>query len=143
MKKLLVLFLLLILLVTLAGCGKNSANSNNQQEVLSYADPITNNLLAGFNQNDYVMFSRDFDEQMKNALTQPVFEQTRKQITSKIGTYQSRSLTTIQQQGPNTVVIYNGTFEQESGVVITVAFQNFGDKELVSGLWFKSPKLSS
>ncbi|MEW6181871.1 MAG: hypothetical protein AB1500_01665 [Bacillota bacterium] len=50
--------------------------------MLRYADPATDKLLQGFNEGDYVKFSRDFDEKMKNALTETVFNRTRGQIVS-------------------------------------------------------------
>ena len=140
MKRLLVM-IVCFLLVLGGGCAKQTEVPLDKEEVLAYADPITDNLLAGFNEGDYGKFSRDFDEQMKNGLTEPVFKQTREQITSKIGLYQSRTVSRVEKEGPATVVVYAAEFEKESGVEVKVVFQKYGERNLVSGLWFNSPKL--
>lgn len=98
-------------------------------------------LLEGFNEGNYTKFSRDFDEQMKNGLPEPVFNQTRQQIVSKVGLYKSRTVSKVQKQGPGTIVIYDAEFEKEKEVEVKVVFQKYGEKNLVSGLWFNSPKL--
>lgn len=109
--------------------------------VLQYADPITDSLLEGFNGKDYAMYSRDFNEQMKNALTEGVFLETRELIVSKIGLYVSRVPHTVLRQGPYRIVVYNGVFEQEESVEIRVVFLDHNGTQKVSGLWFNSPKL--
>ncbi|MEW6574459.1 MAG: DUF3887 domain-containing protein [Bacillota bacterium] len=108
---------------------------------MAYADPIVDNLLEGFNEGNYTKFSRDFDEQMKNGLPEPVFNQTRQLVTSKVGLYKSRTVAKVEKQGPATIVIYDADFEKEKGVEVKVVFQKYGEKNLVSGLWFNSPKL--
>jgi major membrane immunogen (membrane-anchored lipoprotein) len=139
MKK--VLLLAICFLLVLGGCSRKADVSVDQQSVLAYADPIADNLLEGFNEGNYTKFSRDFDEQMKNGLPEPVFNQTRQQIVSKVGLYKSRTVSKVQKQGPGTIVIYDAEFEKEKGVEVKVVFQKYGEKNLVSGLWFNSPKL--
>jgi major membrane immunogen (membrane-anchored lipoprotein) len=139
MKK--VLLLAICFLLVLGGCSRKADVSVDQQSVLAYADPIVDNLLEGFNEGNYTKFSRDFDEQMKNGLPEPVFNQTRQQIVSKVGLYKSRTVSKVQKQGRGTIVIYDAEFEKEKGVEVKVVFQKYGEKNLVSGLWFNSPKL--
>lgn len=139
MKK--VLLLAICFLLVLGGCSRKADVSVDQQSVLAYADPIVDNLLEGFNAGNYTKFSRDFDEQMKNGLPEPVFNQTRQQIVSKVGLYKSRTVSKVQKQGGGTIVIYDAEFEKEKGVEVKVVFQKYGEKNLVSGLWFNSPKL--
>jgi len=141
MKKVLLLAICLLLVLVLGGCSKKVSVSVSQQNVLVYADPIADNLLTGFNEKNYSKFSRDFSEQMKNGLSKPVFNQTRQQIVSKLGLYKTRTVSKIYKQGPSTIVIYNAEFEKEKGVEVKVVFQKYEEKNLVSGLWFNSPKL--
>lgn len=53
MKRLSAALVFLVLVFVLAGCGAKQT-AIDQKAVLSYADPITDNLLAGFNAGDYV-----------------------------------------------------------------------------------------
>ena len=140
MKKILVI-IACILIATIACSDDNTITGQQRDEIMAYADPAAENLLAGFNEEDHAKFSRDFSEQMKNAMTEPVFKQTREGIVSKIGLYKSRNLFKVEKKGPHIVVLYKAEFEKESGVEVKVVFTKYGEKDLVSGLWFNSPKL--
>ena len=75
------MLLLAVLLVSfLAGCGskETTLTGADRDAVLGYSEAITDNLLAGMNANDYAMFSRDFDQDMLNAMTQPQFDSLKK-----------------------------------------------------------------
>ncbi|MDA8336180.1 MAG: hypothetical protein M0Z41_14560 [Peptococcaceae bacterium] len=136
MKKLSAIPVILALVLVLAGCGSQAAPVN-QSKVLAYANPITDNLLAGFNSGDYVKFTRDFDAVMRSA----VKESTIQELRAKLGQYQSRQLVTIQQTGPANdpvmVVLYKAVFSKDNNVIITISFQKMGNKEQVAGLYFK------
>ncbi|HIE13278.1 MAG TPA: DUF3887 domain-containing protein [Desulfotomaculum sp.] len=140
MKQVLV-FAVCLLLVLGGGCGKKAEVPVDKEKVLAYADPIADNLLAGFNEGDYAKFSRDFDAQMKSVLPETAFAQMRQDMVSKIGLYESRTVSKVEKQGEATVVIYKAEFEKESGVKVTVVFTPDGEKNLVSGLFFDSPEL--
>lgn len=140
MRKILLLALCFILMLG-GGCSKKADVSVDQQSVLSYADPIVDNLLAGFNEGNYAKFSKHFDNRMRSALPEAAFAQMRQSIISKIGRYKSRTVSKVQKQGPGTLVIYNAEFEKESGVEVKVVFTKNREKNLVSGLFFDSPKL--
>lgn len=139
---LIVLVVVLILIVYVYQTQSRIEITGEQKtEVLQYANPITDNLLDGFNEGNYTMLSRDFDEQMKNAFTENVFLQNRELIISKIGLYVSKEMPKVLKQGPFIVVIYSAEFEKESGVEVRVVFLKYDEKNFVSGLWFNSPKL--
>uniref|UniRef100_A0A7C1F2V9 DUF3887 domain-containing protein n=1 Tax=Ammonifex degensii TaxID=42838 RepID=A0A7C1F2V9_9THEO len=140
MRKILLLALCFILMLG-GGCSKKADVSGDQQSVLSYAAPIVDNLLAGFNEGNYAKFSKDFDDRMRSALPEAAFAQMRQSIVSKIGLYKSRTVSKVQKQGPATLVIYNAEFEKESGVEVKVVFTKDGEKNLVSGFFLNSPKL--
>jgi hypothetical protein len=55
-------------------------------QVRSYADPITENILIATNEGNYTKYSEHFDATMKNALPESVFLETNAMIKSKIGT---------------------------------------------------------
>ncbi|HNR89678.1 MAG TPA: DUF3887 domain-containing protein [Spirochaetota bacterium] len=131
----------LIILLLAAGCGKRSITGAEREAVLGYANPASDRILAAYNDGTYARYVTDFDAQMKNAMPENVFVQTRELIMSKIGKYLSREVSDVSQKDQFVVVKYKGKFEREDGVEIKVVFQKIGDRDLVSGLWFNSPKL--
>ena len=141
MKRIIILHLIAFLAFFSAiGC-KQSITGADRDAVLAYAEPVSNSILAGYNNGNYAIYSKDFDEQMKNALTEKVFKQTREMILGKIGKYQSREISDVHKKNQFIIVLYSGKFEKENNVEVKVVFQKTGDKNLVSGLWFNSPKL--
>ena len=71
-KKVGILFLVVFLFSLLAGCGSQSTSLTEEDKeiVLAFSEGKTDNLLTGMNTNDYAAFSRDFDQDMLNAMSQ-------------------------------------------------------------------------
>ncbi len=113
-----------------------------RDKVLKYADPMTDGILKGFNEGNHKVYSKDFTEQLKNAMPEKVFMQTRLQITSKLGMYKSRSLYKVLKEGQYIYVLYKGVFEKDNEVKVKMIFQDIADKHYVAGLWFITPKLA-
>src|SRR5579859_6703318 len=82
-----VLFLALLLPLLAAACSQDKVlQGADQFAVLAYSEPITDNLLQGLNQRDYAAFSKDFDSQMKSAITPAAFQsQVIGNVSDKIG----------------------------------------------------------
>ncbi len=120
--------------------GAQPITGRARDSVLAYADSKTDNLLDGYNSGVYAVFARDFDAAMRNAETEPVFNQTRTQLMSKLGPYVSRQVTDVVMQGNFVVVLYSAKFEQADGVTVRVVFTPEGEHP-ITGLWFNSPKL--
>ena len=123
-----------------AGCA-GGLSSADREAVLAYSEAKTDNLLAGFNNNDYPTFSRDFDDAMKKSMDQSAFSGLlQDMIKGRIGRYVSRQMSTITRDEKFITVVYNAAFEQETGVTMRVVFTASED-HLITGLWFDSPKL--
>lgn len=141
------LFLFLAAVIMIGSCGCISRemplSQEEQAQVIAFANPITDNLLDGFNQDNYQQYSRDFSSEMKQGLDEKVFEQNRALVVSKIGSYISRGDPFVTGSGEFLVVNYKADFEQEEGVDIRVIFRKGDDTHQVYGLWFNSPKLRS
>jgi hypothetical protein len=112
-------------------------------EVLAYADPIADNLMQGFNEGNYTMYSRDFGAEMRQTLDEAAFEQNREFVTSRIGLYESRSEPVVTETGEHIAVTYRAKFEREDGVTLRLVFQKGDDSHRLHGLWFNSPMLRS
>ncbi|NLZ29653.1 MAG: DUF3887 domain-containing protein [Methanomicrobiales archaeon] len=137
----------LILLLAVSACGcmdRESAIAGEEAaQVLSYADPIAENLLTGLNEDNYTTYSRDFSPEMRQELDRASFEQSREFVTSRIGLYESKSDPVVTEAGDYVAVTYKAEFEQESGVDVRFVFKKDDASHQLQGLWFNSPKLRS
>ena len=124
-----------MLCVTLAGAD---VVGTSDQQVQAAADPILDNLLAGFNEGDYQKYSKDFDPTLKESLPEAKFKQVRSEILQKIGKYQSRKYLGFLNQNQFTVVLWKGKFsDTASDVLIKLVSSKRPDKVVVVGLWFQ------
>ena len=127
------------------GCmEKNGVEVDDEvlEEVREYADPVTENILMAMNENDYAMYSEDFDQTMKNAMTEAVFDETNAVIRSKIGDYVSKEFWKAESKDQYTLVYYKAKFTDErADVTVKVVFQELNGTMKVSGLWLNSPEL--
>jgi hypothetical protein len=108
------------------------------KEVQAAADPILDNLLAGFNEGNYQKYSQDFDATLKESLPEARFKQVRSEITNKLGHYQSRRYLGFLNQNKFTAVLWKGKFSQSaSDVLIKLILSKRADKVVVVGLFFQ------
>ncbi|WP_301677593.1 DUF3887 domain-containing protein [Methanoculleus methanifontis] len=137
--------LLLLAAAAASGCMSQETviSGDMKAEVLAYADPIADNVMQGFNEGNYTMYSRDFGAEMRQALDEAVFEQNHEDVTSRIGLYESRSDPVVTEAGEYIAVTYRAVFEQEDGVALRFVFQKGDESHRLHGLWFNSPKLRS
>ena len=137
MKRLLIL-LSLCLALALAATTAADVVGQNDKDIQAVADPILDNLLAGFNENNYQKYQKDFDDNLKEAISEQKFLRVRTQIMGKLGKYQSRAFLGSLKQNNMSVVLYKGKFEKsDSDVLIKLVLNKRGDKILVAGLWFQ------
>ncbi len=111
-----------------------------RDQVLTYASPKADNLIAGLVAGDYTIFSVDFDSTMKEGMNQAAFEELLQQFTSKLGTYQSKEVSIVLKDQKFTTVAYKMIFEKDDSVVMRVVFDN-QEPHQITGLWFDSPEL--
>lgn len=138
MKKVYVLALAGLLVSFLAGCGGSQGTTlsgADQDAVLAYSEAKSDNLLAGMNANDYAAFSKDFDQDMLNAMAQTEFDKLKKDRDTKLGLYVSRAVNSVVQTGDFVAVIYDAKFEKDDAVTVRIVFR-VADPHEVSGLWF-------
>ena len=126
--------------VFFAGCVEK--NQVDVAQVREYADPITENILLGMNEGNYTKYSEHFDQTMKNAMSEAVFNETNAIIKSKIGDYVSKEFWKAESKDQFTIAYYKAKFTQEpEDVIVKVVFQEIVGEMNVSGLWLDSPKL--
>ncbi len=112
------------------------------EQVRRYADPVTEQILVAMNENDYVKYTEDFDQTMKNAMTEAVFDETNAVIRSKIGDYVSKEFWKAESKDQYIIAQYKAKFTDEpADVTVRVVFQEINGTMKVSGLWLDSPEL--
>lgn len=110
----------------------------DDKEVQTVADPILDNLLAGFNAGDYAKYSRDFDDTLMEALSEKKFKNVRDDILKKMGKYQSRQYLGYLNQNRVTVALWKGKFgNTDNDILIKMMVSKRKDKNVVVGLWFQ------
>lgn len=123
-------------LLTLAVAGAPVGTSD--QQVRSLAEPILDNLLAGFNQGDYAKYSKDFDAALREAIPEKKFQQVREDILKKFGKYREKNYLGFLNQEPYTVALWKGAFAgTQNDILIKLVLSKRQDKVLVVGLWFQ------
>ena len=131
------LFGVIILFGLLTACvpAGTTLTGSEQQAVLTFSEAKTDNLLAGMNAGDYAAFSKDFDQEMLNAIPQAQFDVLKKDRDDKLGAYISRQVKNVMQQDDFYVVFYDAEFKKDKAVTIRVVFR-IAEPHQVSGLWF-------
>ena len=126
-----------------SGCmEKSGVEVADVEQVRGYADPVTEQILVAMNGNDYARYSEDFDQKMKNAMTEAVFDEANTGIRSKIGDYVSKEFWKAESKDQYMIVHYKAKFTDEPAeVTVRVIFQEINGEMKVSGLWFDSPEL--
>ncbi len=116
--------------------------NDQAQAFAEEVEPIVENLLVGLSESDYAKHTRDFDEDMRQAVDETVaFPQMVEQIIGVIGTYQTHTLLRVEDQGEFRAAIYDAVFSHEPHVTVRVVFRLDDPDHKVSGLWFDSPLL--
>ncbi len=148
MKKLISLTLIIVVAFLAFNCkggGKTGAKLSEEQimQLKKLALPIMETIQQGMNEDNYEKYSTDFDERMKNAITEKVFKQTQTLMNDKVGKFEAFTFDKVMKKDQFYVIMYKGKFEKEDNVKISLSIQKIKDKYFVSGLWFNSPKLRS
>ena len=124
--------------ITSPGKPELSPILTSTKAVLAYAEPATDNLLAGLEAGDYAQFSRDMSPEMLAAMTESQFSALRATLEDKVGAYVSRQVTGVEEGDDFIAVNYDARYEDEEHVSMRVVFDQ--DRQ-ISGLWLDSPKL--
>jgi hypothetical protein len=140
-KKILIFFsalmLLLFLCFSFVSCSKTL--SAEEIKIRDIVDPLTENYFVSINSEDYGMFSKDFDDGMKNAVTKDKFSQLILPVKDGLGDYipDSIRLVTIAGEKGFTAVYYDADFSRKSDVKIKMVFSKTNNEFKISGQWFE------
>ena len=141
MKPFRVLLVVILLVLALTAClpGKGVKGAD-QEAVLTYTEPIADRILSGLETDDYALFSQDFNDQMLQGLTEDSFQQLRDLLSSKVGSYQSRKVSSVRDIDGTMLVIYTAVYSDAKQVVIQLSVTG-SEPHQVIGLYFDAPEL--
>jgi hypothetical protein len=135
-KKVVSFLILMVLLVTMPAAAAFVGTDDAQ--VQAVAEPILDNLLAGFNQGNYAQYAKDFDATLREAIPEKKFQQVREQILKKLGAFKSKKYLGFLNQQAYTVVLWKGVFAgTQDNILIKMVLSKRQDKVVVVGLWFQ------
>ncbi|MCX8094721.1 MAG: DUF3887 domain-containing protein [Caldisericia bacterium] len=140
MRMKIITILLCFIITFLISCGTKI----DIKKIREYADPMTENLLIGRNKRNYEIYSKDFSDEMKKAVTKEKFLENCNLIEGKIGKYieQSKKFSLATRQDKYIIVTYKGKFTEESSdVTIRIVFEEIDGVMKITGEWYDSPKL--
>jgi hypothetical protein len=139
MKKILILLAAFTVLIPLAACRSDSPSGTmlsdaQRKAVLSFSEARMDNLLAGWNNNDYAVFSKDFDQDLLKSMTQEQFEKIKNDEFTGLGRFHSREVESVVRRSDGSyTVIYYAVFDNDDEVLVRVKFEGNGS-HLISGL---------
>jgi hypothetical protein len=135
-KKVISVLVLIALLVTIPAAA--APVGTNDGQVKAVAEPILDNLLAGFNQGNYVKYSQDFDDTLRKAISEKKFQQVREDLLKKLGTFKSKKYLGFLNQEGYTIALFKGEFAAtQDDILIKLILAKGQDKVVVAGLWFQ------
>ncbi len=133
--------LALSLLLILPACNSaKKITGEAADQVVAYADPMADNVIQGLETGDYQTFSENFTQDLKDALPQSSFESMAQTFESKLGSYQSREVSSVEELQGNIAVVYTLTYSQADAVTMRLVTTSSAPHQ-VGGLWFNAPEL--
>ena len=107
-------------------------------QVKKIAEPILDTILEGLENDDYSLYSNDFDVFLRRKISYKTFKHTDNELASSFGEYVSRQYLGFLSKVHMTVVLWKLRFDQsEDQVLVKIFISKRGDQYLVTGLWFQ------
>jgi hypothetical protein len=113
-----------------------------QQAVLAWAEAEADNLLRGYNDREYAVFSRDLSDPARKKYTRSYFDgEFKVQVYDQFGKYLSREFAYIDPRIPGVMVVtWRGHFQRIDPMTFRLAYEE--DSHKIAGMEFRAPKAS-
>jgi hypothetical protein len=130
--------LLVLMVLLLAMPAAAAFVGTDDRQVQAVAEPILDNLLAGFNQGNYAQYAKDFDATLRESIPEKKFQQVREELLKKLGPFKSKKFLGFLNQKAFTVVLWKGVFAAtQDDILIKLVLSKRQDRVVVVGLWFQ------
>ena len=107
-------------------------------DIEKIANPILNRILSGIKKNNYKIYSSDFSDTVKNAITPEKFLSDNKQLEKMFGNYISREYLGYLCVNKMNVVLWKANFSKTSNdILIKLVLNRADNKVVVMGLFFE------
>ncbi|MCP4650446.1 MAG: hypothetical protein GY853_10255 [PVC group bacterium] len=136
-------FLICTIIAVLTMCSMNATLladvvGNADKEIKEIVNPLLDNILEGFSEDSYAKYARDFDDTLKETISEPRFHEIDTQIQGWVGSYLYREYLGFLNKGKMTVIFWKGVFDKtQDDVLIKLVVSKRGNKYLITGLWFQ------
>jgi hypothetical protein len=143
-KQILLMLFLVSCTVSLFACTSGNIGPEisplAENDVRAFADPAAENIFQAMNSGNYTAYQRDFDERLKNNMSEDTFKTVNDKRIEVVGTYQSKTYWQITQKNDKLTVFYRAKFTREpAGVLLTIVFKDISGNWQIDGLAYDSP----
>lgn len=113
-----------------------------EKNIEQVAEPLTEQMMQAFNDEDYGRFQSRLSEKMKAAISESAFKKMASDFKEKFGSYKTKEVMSIELREGYMVVNYKGVFSQTAEPVLirTVLVQENG-QTCIGGVWLNPLKL--
>ena len=130
--------LMVFLMSAVAAPGYSAVIGSTNDEVKNVAEPILDNVMNGFTNDDYFQYSKDFDATLKETITSARFKEIRGDILKWIGSYLYREYLGFINREAITIVFWKGVFDKtEDEILIKMVVSERNGKNFITGLWYQ------
>ena len=130
--------LMVFLMSAVAAPGYSAVIGTTNEEVKNIVEPILENVMSGFNKDDYFQYSKDFDATLRETITSDRFQEIREDITKWIGSYLYREYLGFINREAITIVFWKGIFDKtEEEILIKMVVSERNGKYFITGLWYQ------
>ena len=136
LNRLFAVFLLVVLLLVLASCERELSEAE-ANAAISIIEPTVNNFFQGLAEDDYILFSSQFDPYMRDSIPGSDFSEFRRDLNTALGSYLSREVRRAVQADEFYVVEYEARFEKEDSITFGIAFHR-AEPNTISHIWIES-----
>jgi hypothetical protein len=140
LKSFLVIALLFSLLGSLIYCSDvhAAARKRTNQEMKNVADPIMDNILDAVKLENYMAYSKDFDQALKVVGSRTKFFQVSRYLKQTMGNYMYREYMGSVHKDNLVVVLWKATFDKtQDDVLIKLFLTKQNNRYIVKGLRFQ------
>jgi hypothetical protein len=146
-KKLWTASIITLLVCGLVGCTGPAVPEKKgpatEAEVRAFTDPMLENILLAMGDEDYDLYTADFDEALKKEVTRGIFDRVNPKRVAIVGKYLSKKFSSMKLERDLISAGYFVTFATDENVYVALEIRNAGGKYAISKLSFASAKLTA
>ena len=141
--------LVLLGIAILSGCAAakapliepNVLEGTKKDAVIETLKPTADSLLVGLISNDYELFSKDFNDDVRKGMDEVAFDTLTSLLAEKLGGFQTSEITTVLQESQYSTLVYSLKYDDGNEVIMRIVFSRT-DPPKIAGIWFDSPVLA-